>query len=385
MTTNPRFDVKGAIRRLKGAAGRSLRRELTAYVGDGEGNVFAEEDTDIANSMYIRFDPESLDHTYALFDVTKNKHLYKHGLAIRVRPYHEDKPGQIVRWVVEGSDEVRTQYQFGADPDPADGYDGAVNHGHTGLEDGGKLDAGAVWEDGTVVPTTHGGTGNNLPSVANDGVLLSYDAGTQQVEPAYIEWGRLLVGRQNQKPHEIEPNTEGNILRVYYDGINDLLDWESAAPEFDAAAIATGELPVERGGTGRADITLDALLMGNGTDPMVEILPGSDGDILRIDGSSPAFVNPEFHTDVLVDGQLVVDRGGTGSDLSGTGPGMVFQESNGSTLSVVQCVINSGAPGGFDDIDAGFNYFSKWINSSDDTLWICTNPASGAAVWRQVT
>lgn len=46
--------------------------------------------------------------------------------------------------------------------------------------------------------------------------------------------------------------------------------------------------------------------------------------------------------------------------------------------------ITDSAPTADDDSQRGYGYHSQWINSATNDLYICTNPAPGAAVWKLV-
>jgi hypothetical protein len=42
-------------------------------------------------------------------------------------------------------------------------------------------------------------------------------------------------------------------------------------------------------------------------------------------------------------------------------------------------------PGVGDDSAAGYDRGSLWINVSGNKVWVCANPAAGAAVWKELT
>ncbi len=42
-------------------------------------------------------------------------------------------------------------------------------------------------------------------------------------------------------------------------------------------------------------------------------------------------------------------------------------------------------PGVTNDIDEGYAVGSMWTNETDDGVFICTNNADGAAVWKEIT
>lgn len=58
-----------------------------------------------------------------------------------------------------------------------------------------------------------------------------------------------------------------------------------SAHTHDTADVVSGEFPVVRGGTGRGTLTSNALLYGDGTDPVGLLSPGGAGQVVRSDGS----------------------------------------------------------------------------------------------------
>lgn len=43
------------------------------------------------------------------------------------------------------------------------------------------------------------------------------------------------------------------------------------------------------------------------------------------------------------------------------------------------------APTASDDLTKGYNYFSKWIDTSTSAAYLCTNPAEGGATWTLIS
>lgn len=43
--------------------------------------------------------------------------------------------------------------------------------------------------------------------------------------------------------------------------------------------------------------------------------------------------------------------------------------------------VSDGPPTADDDSEKGYNYFSRWIDTSGPTLYTCIDPSAGAAVW----
>ena len=58
---------------------------------------------------------------------------------------------------------------------------------------------------------------------------------------------------------------------------------------------------------------------------------------------------------------------------------------NGVRGRVARDNISSVSPGTADDLTRGYSFFSRWINSSANSLIVCVSPSSGAAVWKVVS
>lgn len=54
-------------------------------------------------------------------------------------------------------------------------------------------------------------------------------------------------------------------------------------------------------------------------------------------------------------------------------------------LATARSNIADSAPTATDDSSKGYGYHSQWILSTTNDLYICTNPAPGAAVWKLVS
>lgn len=54
------------------------------------------------------------------------------------------------------------------------------------------------------------------------------------------------------------------------------------------------------------------------------------------------------------------------------------------TLGVVKCNTAAVAPGVNNDQTQGYARFSQWIDTVLDDIYACTNPATGAAMWRKL-
>ncbi len=80
-----------------------------------------------------------------------------------------------------------------------------------------------------------------------------------------------------------------------------------------------------------------------------------------------------------------VADGGTGSDLSATGPGHLIQASVGAVITVLKHnLAASAAPAVTDDSSAGYGVGSLWVDTTNDRPHVCTDPSPGNAVWNPI-
>jgi hypothetical protein len=100
----------------------------------------------------------------------------------------------------------------------------------------------------------------------------------------------LLIGTGTSPVRFVSPGTNGNLLTASGG------EWVSRTPatmatqNANAVAITGGSisgitaLPVESGGTGRANLVTNALLIGNSTSAVKFVAPGTDGNLLTASG-----------------------------------------------------------------------------------------------------
>lgn len=84
-------------------------------------------------------------------------------------------------------------------------------------------------------------------------------------------------------------------------------------------------------------------------------------------------------------GDLPMTRGGSGSNLSATGPGLLYQPSAGAPITLIKA--NLGAttdPAASNDVSEGYSVFSPWVNITTNTAFICTQNDTSNAVWIEV-
>lgn len=72
---------------------------------------------------------------------------------------------------------------------------------------------------------------------------------------------------------------------------------------------------------------------------------------------------------------------------SNIGPGrLFFRSSNGTQdLGRIDNRAATGNPGANDDSGDGYTRGSRWIDVTNDIVWECVDPASGAAVWKPIS
>lgn len=95
---------------------------------------------------------------------------------------------------------------------------------------------------------------------------------------------------------------------------------------------------------------------------------------------------PDLPASRITSGQLALARGGSGADLSATGPGHVVQASSGAAFSAKKDNYNATtAPTVNDDSSAGYGVDSRWLDTTNDKAYICLDDSVGAAVWKEIT
>lgn len=198
------FDEQAAINRLAKSLGNNLAESVPAWVfAEADGNTNAQAKSGRPNTIYIRFDLSSNERTYAYYDVTLNSQLFLDGLAIKVRPYYRNRPGDKREWVMVGSDEIMAGIQFGSTPpDPAAGFGGLAAHTHQTSLQGGLLNAGLIFNAGAV-SALYGGTG--LSTISAGGLIYG-GAGGGYFLPLAIGAGNQVLTVSGGYPAWINNN-----------------------------------------------------------------------------------------------------------------------------------------------------------------------------------
>jgi len=79
---------------------------------------------------------------------------------------------------------------------------------------------------------------------------------------------------------------------------------------------------------------------------------------------------------------VALANGGTGSDLSATGPGYLTQTTSGANVAILKSNLTAIiAPTTSDDNTLGYGVGSQWIDTAAKIEYICLNASTGAAVW----
>jgi hypothetical protein len=100
-----------------------------------------------------------------------------------------------------------------------------------------------------------------------------------------------------------------------------------------AGDIESGAFGVNRGGTGLTTVAANKLLYSPSPDAFAELSVGSGLSLAA--GAISLGTHTHAATDI-VSGSLALARGGTGADLSATGPGFLRQASAGATVTVAE-------------------------------------------------
>lgn len=120
----------------------------------------------------------------------------------------------------------------------------AATHTHQSSGQGGQLDAGLVFNAGTV-PLARGGGAASFAGLTT-GALVAKLASS--LGAATLTANAIMIGGASGVPSFLAPGSNGNIA-VVAGGV-----WTSAAPAFNASVITAGQLALARGGSG-ADLS----------------------------------------------------------------------------------------------------------------------------------
>lgn len=96
--------------------------------------------------------------------------------------------------------------------------------------------------------------------------------------------------------------------------------------------LTTGNLGPTRGGTGLTTYTLGDILYASAANVLSALGIGINGYFLKVVAGIPAWA--ALAASDIASGILALTRGGTGSDLSATGPGFLKQASSGANVTV---------------------------------------------------
>lgn len=92
----------------------------------------------------------------------------------------------------------------------------------------------------------------------------------------------------------------------------------------------------------------------------------------------------EFYT--IANAAASTALGGTGSDLSGEGPGFLHLASNGANVSILKHNLSATTdPTTGSDDTQGYEPGSLWVNVTLDKVFFCADNGTGAAIWVQVS
>lgn len=101
-----------------------------------------------------------------------------------------------------------------------------------------------------------------------------------------------------------------------------------------ASADVTGTLPVDNGGTERNTLTQHTVLVGDGTNPVQMIGPGTTGQVLKGNtGAAPSFGAVDLTADVT--GVLPLANGGTNKNATASNGAVVYSDADSFELSAV--------------------------------------------------
>ncbi len=331
MSLKQQFDRQAWVKRLARAFGNGMADLRLAWIGNGIDESFnAEDETDLPNTFFIRFNLNDNAHTYAYIDPTLNTNLFKNNMAVKVRRYYQNLPGEKIEWVIVGADEKMVGIQIGSTPyDPASGFSNIPLHSHQSETQGGQLDASFIFNGGQV-SAEFGGTNNDfIANPPDDGAMFVWNAANQRLEPVSFAFGGLLEGRDGGTPEPLLPAEPNDTIRSYFDSVD---RWKRVRNNLTAT-----------------------------TNPSVSDDSG--------DGYDVASFWYNTNTEVLY---FCADP---------TVSSAVWKV---WTLDLNKIGVDTVDPTVNDDVDDGYGVNSLWFNTTDETVFACFDATSGAAVWTQI-
>lgn len=335
------------------AAHKSKQRGMyQARLGDGQGNVYVEENgTRKAGYVWARI---SLPSGASAQVIECRKLTPVNNLMVWVQKNERD------RWEVEKSDlDFATAYYEGNPP--ADVGQHAIQHGRL-MNDPIVLDALQYRPLLTEVERPAGLTVRLQPATyIHNGSRVWYPGGSLDLSAAV-------------------PGTP-SLQRIAITGVN---------PITNIASYLTGDTVTET--------IYPYYVPFNGSDAVV-ILNGTSGFIpsgaVRLYSQQTRINIPDIFADMrdwlttghdydlnaddITDGTLALDFGGTGID--GTGLNGLFKVASGVTTELKYNFAATVAPTVNDDVGDGFIVGSRWLDTTNDREYVCLNNASGAAIW----
>jgi hypothetical protein len=335
------------VEQLAAAMGAQMGGTRTAWVGDGQGNVNAVDDTDVPNTIYIRVDtPDNNVPMIAYVDILKfDLSKLVNNLCVKVRPYYADRPAVArIRWTVDGADELVVGVQMGnLPPDPAGGWAGTAKHDHGNDASGGKLDLDVAVDAGTLA-LDFGGTGSNL-SGTGEGTLIQASIGA----PVTILKHNFAA---TSNPTTSDDDVAGYAVGSVWINVSSGAVFTCVDATTNAAVWASGgpslPLAVGEGGTGLTSVAAGALLVGTNTSPMATLAVGSNGQVLRVVSGSPAWVTP---VTTIVERRVLLQTVVT----SGTPTSITFSSISGTYNHLLIKFIARANNGLTDDLLIAFN------------------------------
>ncbi len=364
------------------ALGVTAAAPRRAYIGDGRGNINAVDDTDQTNTVYIRFNPDNNDFTFAYYSVTDNFQQYVDGLAVKVRPYHEDGFGTRVRWVIEGADEIISANQIGdVPPDPDGGFGSVGVHDHSSAAQGGQLNIGLAVNAG-LLPALFGGTGNDLTATP-DGAPLVYNSIDERIEGGFYPFGRLLVGRDGNALDTLAAQADFDTLQSKDTG--GAQDWLAIANALTATTNPTiNDDSDDRYGVGSwwinqtagevylcRDATVGAAVWArlSADEPRANLTATTDPT--ATDDDTAGYSVGSLWFNVTAEVVFVCWDATTGAAVWQALGSAPILDNLSATLD----------PTSTDDAAAGYSARSLWYNTNTYSLWVCADPTTGSAVW----
>jgi len=230
-----------------------------------------------------------------------------------------------------------------------------------------------------VLPLSSGGTNGSLTAVAG---AIVYSSGSAMAFSAVGTIGEVLTSNGAGTPTWTTLSAGGTVTSVAASGGTTGLTFSGSPITTSGTLTLAGTLVVANGGTGATTLTVNNVLLGNGTSALQVVAPGTSGNVLTSDGTTWASTTPTAGgvTSVAASGGTTgMTFSGSPITTSGTltlaGTLIVANGGTGATTLTANNVLLGNGTSALQVVAPGT---SGNVLTSDGTTWASSAPGGNA-------